>query len=103
MRKHALLQDRFSETETIRGPGVDAVDLDGDARRRGENRGRIFARTDQAKSDRMGRSAFRDNGAEIFAARRFRRGLLFAGAECIGQPVGSATDPIELETPPIAQ
>src|SRR6478672_944103 len=73
VRQHALLQDRFSETQTVRRPGIEAFDLDRVADGPLENFQPIFARADQLQRDRICREGFCHSGANIFAAGNFLR------------------------------
>ena len=77
MRQHALLQDRLSETQTTRRPGIEAFNLDRDPRRFEKNFRRVIAPTDQAQHDRICRDRFCHGGADIFTARSFRRRIFF--------------------------
>ena len=77
VRQHALLQDRLSETQTTRRPGIEAFNLDRDPRRFEKNFRRVIAAPDQAQRDWNCRAGFCHSGADIFTARSFRRRIFF--------------------------
>src|SRR2546423_4757611 len=79
VREHALLQDRFSETETTGRPGIESFDFERRVHRSRNDRGHVIARADHPKHRRIRAHAFCNNGTDILAAWSFRRRLLFCG------------------------